>query len=243
MTMITKAVENQLRRAVAPYLDDIAVVASELSRRNWAEANAGNISVRPGPGPVLGTLLVKRANVRMRDLARNPTEGLCLLRFGAGDRSYSVLPKGTKPSSELPTHVAVHDMLARFRPRDRVVVHTHPTALISLTLRFANPKQLIKRLLSTHTEAPLLLQDRLTMLPFLPPGSLSLGRATAGMLEESSAVIWPGHGIVAVGPTALSALDLIELTEKAAQIALNVGPGAGLSPTQQKSIRKAFGLK
>jgi rhamnulose-1-phosphate aldolase len=241
--MNEKSAGTPLNKIAGPYLDDIADVAAELSRRGWAEANAGNISVRPGAGPVLGALLVKRANIRMRDLARNPAAGLCLLRFGAGDRSYSVLPKGTKPSSELPAHVAVHDMLARFRPHDRVAVHTHPTAIVSLTHRFPNPKQLLRRLLSTHTEAPLLLQDRLTVIPFLPPGSLSLGRTTAGALEVFSAVIWPGHGIVAVGPTASSALDLIELTEKAAQIALNIGSGAGLSPAQQKSIRKSFGLK
>ena len=94
-----------------------------------------------------------------------------------------------------------------------------------------------------HTEGPVLLQDRLTAVPFLPPGSSSLGRATAGALEQSSAVIWPGHGMVAVGRTAAAALDLIELTEKAAQIALNLGPGTGLSPAQQKSIRKALASK
>jgi len=241
--MNAKAVETQLRKAAAPYLDDISVVATEVSRRGWAEANAGNISVRLGAGPILGTLLVKRASIRMRDLARDPVDGLCLLRFGAGDRSYSVLPKGTKPSSELPTHVAVHDMLARFRHHDRVVVHTHPTALISLTHRFPNPRQLIRILLSMHTEAPVLLQDRLTAVPFLPPGSSSLGRATASALERYSAVIWPGHGMIAVGRSAAAALDFIELVEKTAEIALNVGPSNGLSPAQQKSIRKAFGLE
>ena len=188
-------------------------------------------------------LLVKRANVRMRDLARDPAGGVCLLRFGAGDRSYSVAPKDAKPSSELPTHVAVHDMLARFRPDDRVVVHTHPTALISLTHRWPNSKELVRVMLGTHTEAPVLLQDRLTAIEFLPPGSSSLGHASASALERFSAVIWPGHGIVAVGHTAASALDLIELADKAAQIALRLRPGEGLSPAQQKSIRKAFGLE
>lgn len=241
--MDAKISVTQLDRTVRPYADDIAMVASELARRGWAEANAGNISVRLGEGPILSALLVKRANTRMRDLARNPAEGLCLLSFGAGDRSYSVAPKGTKPSTELPTHVAVHDMLARFRHHERVVVHTHPTATISLTHRFPNPRQLIRLLISTHTEAPILLQDRLTAIPFLPPGSSSLGRTTANALEQFSAVIWPGHGIVAVGRTAASALDLIEVTEKAAQIALNLGSHAGLSPAQQKSIRKAFRLE
>jgi len=241
--MNAKPVGTLLEKTTGPHLNDIVVVAAELSRRGWAEANAGNISIRLGDGPVLSALLVKRANTRMRDLARDPADGLCLLRFGAGDRSYSVVPKDAKPSSELPTHVAVHDMLARFRHHDRVVVHTHPTALISLTHRFPNPRQLIRLLLSMHTEAPVLLQDRLTALPFLPPGSSSLGRATASALEQFSAVIWPGHGIVAVGRNAASALDLIELTEKAAQIALDLGRGTGLSPAQQKSIRKAFGLE
>ena len=241
--MNARTITADLSRTAAPYVDDIATVAAELARRGWAEANAGNISVRLSEGPILSSLLVKRANTRMRDLARNPTEGLCLLTFGAGDRSYSVVPKGTQPSSELPAHVAVHDMLARFRHRDRVVVHTHPTALISLTHRFPNLKRLIRLLLSTHTEAPILLQDRLTAIPFLPPGSLSLGRATANALEQFSAVIWPGHGIVAVGRTAASALDLIELTDKAAQIALNLGSHAGLSLAQQKSCRKAARLE
>ena len=243
IVMSTRTPTTQLDRTASPYADDVAMVANELARRGWAEANAGNISVRLGEGPILSALLVKRANTRMRDLARSPAEGLCLLRFGAVDRSYSVVPKGTTPSSELPTHVAVHDMLARFRHHDRVVVHTHPTALISLTHRFPNQRRLIRFLLATCTEAPVLLQDRLTAIPFLPPGSSSLGRATANALEQFSAVIWPGHGIVAVGRTAASALDLIELTEKAAQIALSLGSHGGLSPTQQRSCRKAARLE
>ena len=241
--MNPRTTNSQIDRTAAPYVDDIASAAAELARRGWAEANAGNISVRLSEGPVVSALLVKRANTRMRDLARNPADGLCLLTFGAGDRSYSVTPKGTQPSSELPTHVAVHDMLARFRHHDRVVVHTHPTALISLTHRYPNQKRLIRLILSAHTEAPILLQDRLTAIPFLPPGSSSLGRATASALEQFSAVIWPGHGIVAVGRSAVAALDLIELTEKAAQIALNLGSHAGLSPAQQKAVRRSFRLE
>jgi len=241
--MNARLTASELEKAVKPHADDIATVASELARRGWAEANAGNISVRLGAWPAVSTLLVKRANVRMRDLARRPAEGLCMLRFGAGDRSYSIIPKGARPSSELPTHVAVHDALARFRHHDRVVVHTHPTTLIALTHLVPNPKQLVNRLLGAHTEGPLLLKDRLTAIRFLAPGSMALGRATAYAIEHSSAVIWPMHGIVAVGSTAGAALDLIELTEKAAQIVLSIGSHAGLSPAQQKTIRKSSGLE
>ena len=89
--MKTRTPVGQLNKTVAPYADDIALTASELARRGWAEANAGNISVRLGAWPAVSDLLVKRGNVRMRDLARNPAEGLCVLRFGAGDRSYTVI--------------------------------------------------------------------------------------------------------------------------------------------------------
>jgi rhamnulose-1-phosphate aldolase len=241
--MSTRSSAGELEKAARPHADDVRTVAAELARRGWAEGNAGNISVRLGAWPAVVSLLVKRANVRMRDLARSPSDGLCVLRFGAGDRSYSVVPKGAKPSSELPTHVAVHDALARFRHRDRVVVHTHPTALITLTHLLPNPKQLVARLLGAHTEGPLLLKDRLTAIRFLPPGSMALGRATAYAMEHASAVIWPMHGIVAVGSTAAAALDLIEMTDKASQIVLNLGSHAGLSPAQQKTIRKSSGLK
>jgi rhamnulose-1-phosphate aldolase len=241
--MNVRSSTSELEKAVRPHAADITTVAGELARRGWAEANAGNISVRLGAWPAVSMLMAKRANVRMRDLARDPAEGLCLLRMGAGDRSYTVEPRGAKPSSELPTHVAVHDTLARLRHTDRVVVHTHPTALIALTHRLPNPKQLIRRLLGAHTEAPLLLQGRLTAIRFLPPGSMTLGRATADVIECFSAVIWPMHGIVAVGPTAVAALDLIELTEKAAQIVLNLGSHAGLSPAQQRTIRRSSGLE
>ncbi|MBN2465271.1 class II aldolase/adducin family protein [candidate division WOR-3 bacterium] len=241
--MSARSSAGELEKAVRPHADDIAIVASQFAQRGWAEGNAGNISVRLGAWPAVNTLLVKRANVRMRDLAHSPAAGLCVLRFGAGDRSYSVVPKGAKPSSELPTHVAVHDALARLRHHDRVVVHTHPTALITLTHLLPNPKQLVSRLLGAHTEGPLLLKDRLTAIRFLPPGSMALGRATAYAIEHTSAVIWPMHGIVAVGPTAVAALDLIELADKAAQIVLNLGSHAGLSPAQQKTIRKSSGLE
>ena len=110
---------------------------------------------------------------RMRDLARDPTEGLCLLRFGAGDRSYSVVPKGAQPSSELPTHVAVHDMLARIRHHYRVVVHTHPTALISLTHRYPNQNGLIRLLLCRLTpKRRSCSKTGLRAIPFLPPGTV-----------------------------------------------------------------------
>jgi rhamnulose-1-phosphate aldolase len=236
-----------LKIAAAPFLDDIALVASELVRRGWAEANAGNISVRLGAGPGVSELIVKKAGFRMRDLARDPLAGLCLLEFGPGDRSYVVTPEGAQPSSELPAHISSHDVLDRFRHHDRVVLHTHPTALISLANVYPDPKKLLSVLLRVHTEAPILLQEKTTAIKFLPPGSSALGRWTAQALERFSGVIWPYHGMLATGPDAVSCLDLIEVADKMAQVALGIGARlgtkTGLSPAQQKTIRRNFGLK
>jgi rhamnulose-1-phosphate aldolase len=206
-------------RASAPYLDDIARTAAELWSRGWAEANAGNLSIRLSPT----RLLVKRAGTRMRDLARDTQSGLCVLthRSYSSDGSHP-LPAGSRPTSELPTHLAVQQVLEQSRPGDRAVLHTHPTSLVALCHLVPDPKRLLRVLLRMHVEAPILLEDRLTAIQVQTPGSEALARSTARALEQFSAVIWPFHGIVATGPDLASALDIMELTDKMARMALDV---------------------
>lgn len=242
-----------------PWLAAVAETARALAERGWAEANAGNLSLRvavparvrgravrlPVPAdPLAGhCLLIKRAGVRMRDLARRPSDGLCAVTVGPGGSARLI---GDSPSSELAAHLAAHAALVRFRPADRVLLHTHPTNLAALSLIVAH-RSLPGLLVRMHTEAPVLLQDLLAALPFCPPGSLALARATARALRRFRTVVWAGHGLAASAPDLASALDLVELTEKCAHIALLAGATArghiGLSPAQCRAVRTSFGLK
>ncbi len=255
----TQPPADLLARTAAPYLAEITTAAQELALHGWAEANAGNLSLRlndipefPGPEnrlvrpfPDLGGIgfLITGAGTRMRELAKDPVSGLCLLRLNRNGTGYRFLCD-LEPSSELPAHLATHAVLAQHRPEHRTLIHTHPTALVALTLLYPEPEALLGILGRMHSEMDVF-QDRLTALPFLPPGSEQLAQATGQAFKDYSAVIWARHGIIATGPDFYSALDLIQVCDKAAQIALlsrNL-PGSRVSRPQGKPMHKARSLK
>jgi ribulose-5-phosphate 4-epimerase/fuculose-1-phosphate aldolase len=86
---------------------------------------------------------------------------------------------------------------------------------------------------------------RVAAIRFQPPGSEALAKATAAALRTSSGVIWPLHGMVATGPDPAAALDLVEVVDKAATIALALGEHrmmtSGLTFAQEMAVREAFG--
>jgi len=228
-----------LKLLASPHLDAVARVAEQLARRGWAEANAGNFSIRLGAladfraetspmpagltarllSPLAGrALLVKTAGARMSDIARDPRSGICLLRVHNEATGFLRLGK-TGPTSELPAHLAAHAVLARSRPEHTCVLHTHPTALIALSLVTREPTRLLRTLSRAHAEMELV-KGRLAALPFILPGSSALARSTGRALRRCDAVIWPRHGIIATGTDLERALDLIEICDKAADIAL-----------------------
>ena len=235
-----------LKRASAPFLDEIAAVAAELVRRDWAEANAGNLSVRVSRAETGGlSLLVKRAGARMRDVARRPLAGLCLVLVDGSGRVLKVLPDAAQPSTELRAHVTVHKALLERRPSDCAVLHTHPTATIALSMMIPNDRRIVSLLARMHSEGPLAIAGRLTALRFAAPGSSELARTTAAAVARFPGVIWPMHGMIATGPDLSSALDLIEVTDKAATIALRLGDRrmrtSGLTRAQALAIIRTTG--
>ncbi|UCG43768.1 MAG: class II aldolase/adducin family protein, partial [candidate division WOR-3 bacterium] len=181
-----------LSRAAGPALDSIAAVAAELHRLGWAEANAGNLSIRLGsPAELSGTrlalseplpalagqaLLVSVAGARMRDIANHPLAGLCLVRVSGDGSWYETIGTG-RPTSELPAHLAAQDVLAKHRPNDVALLHTHPPQVAALSLVYPEPEALVSVLLRAHSEMSFL-RGRLRMLPFFPPGSAALAKAT-----------------------------------------------------------------
>ena len=235
-----------LKRAAAPFLNEISAVAAELVRHGWAEANAGNLSLRvPSTMPGSHALLVKRARARMRDIARRPLDCLCLVHVDDKSRLLGVVPGTARPSTELRAHLAVHRVLMEHRPADRAVLHTHPTATITLSMLVADGRKLVSLLARMHSEGPLAIAGRLTALRFAVPGSTELARTTAVAVARTPGVIWPMHGMIATGPNLSSVLDLIEVTDKAATIALGLGVrrmfSTGLTRAQEQAVRRAVG--
>jgi rhamnulose-1-phosphate aldolase len=253
-------VNESLSKAIETWKREICPLARLLAKRGWAEGNGGNLSIRLNdsfdprseevpldfPRPELEgcSLLMTLAGSRMRDLAENPLDNLCLVRITDHGQAYAVEKKHGKVTSEFPSHLAVHAVLVKERPDHRVLLHTHPTFLIALTHIVNEDSELIDTLIRMFPEAALLLHKNLAVLDYMLPGSEELGRATADAVRGASGVIWRGHGMLAVGKGPASALDLVEVADKAARVALLLGDKrmeSGLSADQLRDICQAFG--
>jgi rhamnulose-1-phosphate aldolase len=230
---------------------ELAEVAGFLWERGWAERNAGNISVNitslfpdkeldkfstypflplPRAYPELARqlLLVTSTGSKMRDAAKNPLEELCLVYIGNSSSAYHIIVpdqamKQLMPTSELPTHLAVHETLLKTNAPEKALMHTHVTELIALTHdpRFLTSEALTDILWRMHPETVILQPRGFGFVPFGIPGTEKIAVSTARNFEEHPVVIWEKHGALAIGKTISEAFDELDLAAKAAGIYLS----------------------
>lgn len=251
----------------------LAETAGLLWEQGWAEANAGNLSCDVTeilPEPLAGgagaaptpcgapfpelagrRILVTAAGTRMRDLAREPDRGCGVLQCSGDGSSFvgTALADATPftPTSELPSHLAIHAALRRRGSPERAVVHTHPTELLALSHDpdLAGEGRLDAALRAMHPELVLLLPDGLAVVPYTLPGTMAQGLAAGAAMERHDVALWVQHGAVATGAGFVEAFDRIDVVNKAARMLLLCrGAGfepAGLSPAALAELRRASG--
>lgn len=225
-------------------------VAAVLAARGWAEASAGNMSLRLEPasgraatasGPeriqetevdmtdLIGDrFLVTASGSRMRQFATDPAGCLCLVQVL--DRRRLRLVDGAGPlTSEWPTHAGLHSLFKESRSHERAVLHCHPLSLIALSHVFDSEREMNDRLFRMHHETRLFIPEMLGLIPYSVTGSIDLAKASKEKLKKHRLAIWDKHGVIASGSTMDQALDRVEMLEKAAALYLLLR-GAGLEP-------------
>ena len=241
----------RMEKGLGPLMERLARVAGLLWQKGWAEASAGNISINlrglvsfessssekiplSTPRPELSgtSFLFTAAGSRMRDLAENPERGTGVITLsddGAGYRVSWSGADGFRPSSELPSHLAIHGLLSSRGSDCRVVLHAHPSELIALSLRkdCQDPERLNRLLFSAHPEVGALIPEGVGLVPYLLPGSEELSAETLKAFQNRRIVIWANHGAVAAGRDTDEAFDLMDILNKAARIILLSGGGVG----------------
>lgn len=227
----------------------VASVGQMLWQRGWAEKNAGNLScdvtdmvkVIPKqlkadtfqpqahlPPEMAGRLfLVTGTGTRYRDIERDPSGCLCVLRISEKGDGYHVIwggqQAGFKPTSELSSHLRMQNSLFKRGGKLKVVLHTHPNELIALShLPETNdPEALNWALWGMIPEAKLFVPQGVGLVPYRLTGSESLAEATVRVLEQGyEVVLWEKHGVLAVGADPDEAFDLVEAMNKAATLYL-----------------------
>ncbi len=255
--------------------DEIARVAEYLWNKGWAERNAGNMSVnitdlvtidhdriknntlhklRKSYASLAGQyLMISGTGTRMRDLAHDPSSNVCRIRITDNGHAFQKIEDQydrpqVLPTSELPAHLAIHNMIIENRRKEKAVLHTHVNELIALTHipAFTSEKKLNAMLTSMHPETILFLPEGTGLVPFTIPGTEELAAKTIEKLKTHNAVIWEKHGAVAMAGTITEAFDLIDILAKSARIYFTVRMAGhepdGMKPGELKKIREHYGM-
>jgi rhamnulose-1-phosphate aldolase len=258
--------------SISEELSRIAEVASFLWQRGWAEANGGNISVNlthlmdkderefaetpkaaelaePFPDLAGDLFYVTGAGKRMRDVAKSPLDFGAIIRVAVDGKRFEIVSqKVVKPTSELPSHLSIHNFLKARGNNKSVVLHTHPTELIALTHcpPFLDWKRLTQMLWSMIPETRVLVPKGVGIVPYILTGTTAMAKATIKQLEKHDVVLWEKHGALAVGDDIMHCFDLLDTLTKSALIYLAARLAGfepqGLSKEQMDELAEAFAL-
>ena len=260
------------RPELAAEIEKVAEVAGYLWQKGWAERNGGNITVNitawvdeeirrmPAIGEVkpIGLVLphlkgnyfyCKGTGNRMRDLARRPMENGSVIRILDDCASYVIVAdKAVNPTSELPSHLAVHNRMKEVGSPYNATVHTHPIELVAMSHHrpFLKKDVLTRLLWSMIPETKAFCPLGLGVVPYELPGSEMLADATLRELEDYDVVLWEKHGVFAKGLDVMDAFDQIDVLVKSADIyvksrCMGFEP-EGMSDGQMKELSEAFNL-
>ncbi|MCF8226970.1 MAG: rhamnulose-1-phosphate aldolase [Bacteroidales bacterium] len=261
-------------KKVTRVIKDVAELANYLWQRGWAERNAGNISYNLSgmigeefsqmeDYPIFnldrsydalknGYFFVTGTGKRMRDLARSPMKNACILKLTGEGNKYHIISRNKKnlydfrPTSELPTHLSIHEQLVLNKSENRAVVHTHPNELVALTQikEFTDEARINHVLWGMHPESVVFVPRGLALVPYTLPGTENIARETLKRLSDSDVIMWEKHGTFAVGVDVLDAFDKIDILSKSAQIFFMVRQAGytpeGLSDEQIIELKKKF---
>ena len=192
----------------------------------------------------------KGTNRRMRDLARWPMDNGSIIHILDDGAHYEIIAdKPVMPTSELPSHLSVHNFLIAKGSPCKASLHTHPIELVAMTHHrpFLEKDVLTKILWSMIPETRAFCPKGLGIVPYLLPSSVALGEATLNTLDEGyDVVMWEKHGVFAVDTDIMSAFDQVDVLNKAAQIYLSSRSMGfepeGMTEAQMQELAETFGL-
>jgi len=188
-------------------------------------------------------ILISVSNSKFRDIAKDPASN-CGIVFFENDSSGAVPSskysntdfqspnklmflcsnESQKPTSELYSHLMIHKYLAATFPNKRAVLHTHPTYLLAFSHKHYHRSklELNKLLESMIPEVEYYIPRRTGFVDLMVPGSKELAYETINQLSDHDTVVWKKHGCLGVSETLWDAVDMIDILDKAAHIALYV---------------------
>lgn len=256
------------------YVQQLRDITFRSYDAGWDERNGGNVSIRLteedlkdfedvkktkrefdlgfDAKEVAGQyFLVTGSGRYFRNVTSRPTKDAGLIRISDDGQKAELrwgFEDGARPTSELPTHLMAHIARLKVNPNHRVVMHCHPTNFIALSFTQDLDERHISRLLwKMQAESLVVFPEGIGIIPYMTPGTNEIGEATAKKMSEYKVVMWPHHGIFAVGDNPDETFGLIETVEKAATIHSQIGAQGGqikqaITDEQLHELADAFGV-
>jgi ribulose-5-phosphate 4-epimerase/fuculose-1-phosphate aldolase len=182
--------------------EQICRLGQSLFDRGLTAGSSGNISVRLEEG-----WLMTPTNASLGRL--DPTR---LSRLG---------PDGTLLDGDAPTKESfLHRAMYEERPRARAVVHLHSTHSVAVScLEEVDPADVLPPITAYYV----MRVGRLPLVPYFPPGDLTLADAVRKLASKHHAVLLANHGPVVAGTSLDAAVNAVEELEETARLFLLIG--------------------
>ncbi|KRL87853.1 rhamnulose-1-phosphate aldolase [Lacticaseibacillus pantheris] len=229
----------------SPYVAQMKRVTWLSYDHGWDERNGGNVSCRLTEDELRGYgdvhevkrvipikfdaselagdyFLVTGTGRYFKNVRDFPERDTGLVRIREDGRSVDLMwgfSDGGQPTSEFPAHLMTHISRLKQDPKQRVVMHCHPTNLVAMSFTVPLDEKGLSRILwKMQAESIVVFPEGIGVLPYMTPGTNEIGAATAEKMNSFRLVLWPHHGIFGAGESIDEAFGLIETVEKAATI-------------------------
>ena len=235
----------------AKFMESFKRLTADAFAKGWHERNGGNLSYRIKPEeieavkpslhpvrewqPIGNTVpglageyfLVTGSGKYMRNVSLAPEENVAVIQIDDKGENYGIvwgLVNGGRPTSELPTHLAAHELKKQMtNGKNRIIYHAHPTNIIALT--FVLPledKPFTRELWEMATEDPVIFPEGIGVVPWMVPGGKEIADASVELMKKYRVIVWAHHGMFVCGDDFDEAFGLMDTAEKAAESCVKV---------------------
>lgn len=254
------------------FVRDMIKATTDMWLKGWDERNGGNVSLRitaqdlqpysqyatgnriveigETVAKLAGQLfLVTGSGKYFRNVQLDPEENLGIIEIHPGGKTARVLwgfRGAAVPTSELSAHLKSHSSRQMVtQGANRVIMHCHATNLLALSYVLKlSAATLTRALWEMSTECLVVFPDGIGVLPWMVPGTVAIGQATADLMQKHPLVLWPFHGVFGSGTTLDEAFGLIDTAEKAADVLVKVlsmgGKKQSITTQELKSLAVRF---
>lgn len=246
---------KNLPTEVKKEIEKVSEIAGYLWEREWAERNAGNISINLTeyfedikidnldrffefnfPNNVAGLVVfITGTGCHLRHLINRIEEAACILKINDDATGYSIIWGGNKenfgPTCELISHVKIHQFNTENNPTHKTIIHTHPIELIVMSHHplFEDQERFNFSLWKMCPEIRVFVPKGVHCTPYALSSTEDLADKTIEALSKHNVSLWEKHGATATGEDAERAFDYLDVANKGAKLLLTAW-SAGFDP-------------